>query len=264
MDDWVDSMEERNAYEKIVGILECVAEKGYNKKVKEISEMVSINRTSVYRIVEELVKMDMLLMDPETKRITIGPKAYHIGASYLRNSSVNEEIRNILSRTAEQFHMAIGYCVASSSITQGKVLNMFEVVNYEERHLRYESGAYYPINRGVYGKTLAAFYEPRDEMERIVRSVPLTASTARSIVDPDVLLAEYEEIRRTGICYSSGENSEGYFGIGMPVRNAKSRVIGCVGAAVPLYRFEEEKKEIVERLVRECVGEIEKLYLKFD
>ncbi len=257
-------MEERNAYEKIVTILECVAEKGYNKKVKDISEMVSINRTSVYRIVEELAKMDMLLVNPETKRITIGPKAYHIGASYLRNSSVNEAIRSILSRTAERFHMAIGYCVAANSITQGKVLNVFEVVNYEDRHMRYESGAYYPINRGVYGKTLAAFYEPRDEMERIVRSVPLTATTSRSIVDPEELLAEYEKIRQRGICYSSAENSEGYFGIGMPVRTAEGVVAGCVGAAVPLYGFEEERKEIVERLVRECVGEIEKLYLKFD
>lgn len=252
-------MEKLNAIEKAIAIMECVANEGNHKKIKDISALVGINRASVYRIVEQLQAHGLVFIDEETKKISIGIKAYQIGNSYINNIPSAEQIKYVLWEAAKAYPMSIGYCIKNEEIYKGRVQNIFEVSSINEGEVKHQIGRYYPVNRGSYGKTIMAFHEPQNEIKSILKSVPLYATTSKSITNIDDLLNEYSKIRKTGIGYSYEDTLEGYIGIGMPVRDMNGKVVGSVASACFIYDWNEEKQKIVETAIRKSVKEIEQI-----
>lgn len=252
-------MAELNALEKAIAIMECIANEGNKKKVKEISDILGINRASVYRIIEQLEELGLVFVDSESKRISIGLKAYQIGNSYINNIPSAEQIKYVLWEAAKAYPMSIGYCVKNDEIYKGRVQNIFEVSSLNEGEVKHQLGRYYPINRGAYGKTIMAFHEPQKEIKEILKTTPLYATTSKSITDVEPLLQEYKKIRKKGIGYSYEDTLEGYVGVGMPVRDMNGKVIGCVASACFIYDWDSEKQKIVEQAIEKSVKEIEQI-----
>lgn len=246
-----------NATGKIIAVLECAANEGCNKKIKEISELLEMDRSTVYRLVEQLAEQKMLKINPDTKRVTVGVKAFQIGTSFLHNGIIGEQIKYLIAKTSEKYPMAIG-CAATDEecIRKGQVFGLYEISTLTNIGFQYDEGRYYPINYGVYGRVLMANYEPREEMEKIVRSLKLEHYGGRSITDHDELLEEYDRIRSQNYAYCAGYISEGLGGVGAPVRNGAGRVIACIGAAVMDDTWDEQKKAEIIATIQECAGNV--------
>ena len=89
-----------------------------------------------------------------------------------------------------------------------------------------------PLHRTAVGKVLLAGLPPA-ERERLVRTLPMPASTARTHTDPDALLAEVAEVAERGWAQDHAEDESFVNCVAAPVRGADGRVRAAVSISVP-------------------------------
>lgn len=241
--------------EKTFMILKRLAHEPYEMTALELSEELKINRSTVHRILNTLKNQMLVLQNPFNKKYSLGPECYHIGIAYLNNQSNSEQIRYILNEVAMETKQSVGYAM----LVGGRIINIYEIENYQPIKIGYRPGSYYPIHCGVYGKTIMAFYEPIEELREIVYCSDLYRKTPYTITDPEELLKEYEKIRKNGYAISDEENLLGAIGIGAPVRNSKGKVIACVGVACLKSNLKDNELEFIKNKVIEGAQKISKL-----
>lgn len=240
---------------KIISIVRYIAKKPYSFTAIEISRDIGINRSTVHRILAELIEERMVIQNYTTKKYSLGPMAYHIGESYSHNKDYLIHIKYIVEDVAQQTKQSLGFTI----IEHGSIINIYEVESFQPIKIGYKQGTFYPINCGVYGKCIMAFYEPYEELEKIVYSTKLIKKTPNTITDPEMLLAEYSKIRKQGYAISDEENLLGAIGIGAPVRNFSGRVVGCLGAACVKNGLTESDFELTKVKTIEGAQKISKI-----
>jgi DNA-binding IclR family transcriptional regulator len=212
---------------KIVAIVKHLAKEPYSFTATEISRDLGVNRSTAHRILSDLMEEGIVIQNYTTKKFSLGPMAYHIGVSYTENKDYLIQIKYIVEEVAQQTGQSVGFTIMEN----GSIINIYEVESFQPIKIGYRQGEFYPINCGAYGKCIMAFYEPYEDLEKIVYSTKLVRKTQNTITDPEKLLEEYQQIRRQGYAVSDEENLLGAIGIGAPVRNFTGRVIGCLGVA---------------------------------
>lgn len=244
-----------SSIEKTILILKRLANEPFEMTALELSNELKMNRSTVHRILKTLKDEMLVLQNPLSKKYTLGPAAYHIGIAYINNQNNSEQIRYILNQVAQDTKQSVGYAM----LVGEKIINIYEIENYQPIKIGYRPGSFYPIHCGAYGKCIMAFFEPRKRLEEIVYSTHLDKKTQYTITDPEELLKEYERIRHMGYAISDEENLKGAVGIGAPVRNSKGKVIGCVAAACIKSVLTDEEFELVKNRVIAGAEEISKL-----
>jgi DNA-binding IclR family transcriptional regulator len=242
------------AINKALQIMKTFSEGDYAYSVIEISEKLNINRTTVYRILQELEQEMFVVQNKTDKKYRIGPVLYHIGTKYLYRNHNFDQIRAIVDEIALKTKQNVGYTV----IDNMKIMNLYESEVNMPVKITYQYGTYFPINAGAYGKTLMAFYEPLEELEQIVKNTVLEKRTLYTITDKEQLMNEYKKIREQGYAISDEENLIGAMGIGVPVYNGKGKVTSCIAvAAVKATLNKEDIKDFVV-LLKKGAQEISK------
>jgi DNA-binding IclR family transcriptional regulator len=98
-----------------------------------------------------------------------------------------------------------------------------------------------PLYAGASHKVMMAFLD--EEVQQEIMEEGLRSVTPETIVEPDVLREQLEQIRKHGWCISVGEFTEDVIGIAIPIQDSQGRVMGSVTVAGPKYRFSEEMVE---------------------
>ncbi|MGE5631857.1 MAG: IclR family transcriptional regulator [Caulobacteraceae bacterium] len=240
---------------KTVSIIRYLAERPYSFTAIEISRKLGINRSTVHRILAELIEERMVIQNYTTKKYSLGPMVYHIGVSYSDNKDYLLQIKCIVEDVARETKQSVGFTI----LEQGSIINIYEVESFQPIKIGYRQGEFYPINCGVYGKCIMAFHEPFEELDKIVHSAKLPKKTPNTITDPERLLAEYREIRKQGYAISDEEGLLGAIGVGAPVRDYSGEVIGCLGAALVKNGLAESDFELTKEKVIEGAQKISKL-----
>ncbi|MDO8212475.1 IclR family transcriptional regulator [Conexibacter sp. CPCC 206217] len=96
------------------------------------------------------------------------------------------------------------------------------------------------------GKVVLALQD-REQVESYLDE-GLTAFTPHTIVDPDVLLAELDEVRRRGVASDREEFGDDFCCIAAPVFNARRQAVAVLGISMTTHCFEAER-ELLEREV---------------
>lgn len=241
--------------EKAIATLKRLSEPPYEMTALELSKELRINRSSVHRMINTFMKEMMVLQNPITKKYSLGPEAYRIGNSYILSLNSMDQIRHIVTEVARETNQSVGYSVLSGE----KVVNIFEIENFQPIKIGYSPGTVYPINCGSYGKTIMAFYEPWEELVEIVNKAYLPKKTPYSITEPEELLKEYKKIRKQGYSISDEEGMIGAMGVGAPIKNSKGHVVGAIAAAVVKGTLDEKEFEFLKLKIIEGANKISKL-----
>ncbi|HYE84577.1 MAG TPA: IclR family transcriptional regulator [Clostridia bacterium] len=240
---------------KIISIIRFLTKKPYSFTAIEISRGLGINRSTVHRILAELIEERMVIQNLSTKKYSLGPMAYHIGTSYMNNKDYLVQIKNIVDDVAEQTKQSVGFTI----LENGSIINIYEVESYQPIKIGYRQGELYPINCGVYGKCIMAFYEPYEELKKIVYSMELVKKTPNSITEPERLLAEYDLIKKQGYAISDEEGLLGAIGVGAPVKDYSGKVVGCLGVALVKNGLTESDFELTKESIIKGAQRISKI-----
>lgn len=233
-----------SSLDKAISILEVLAKAPYSYSVTELSNIIDINRTTIYRILDTFEERNFIIRDKNTKKIMIGSALYNLGCTYLYNYSYEDKILEILNKISKETKESVGFAIREGET----VVSLYEIEVDQIMKMNYKPGTYYPINKGCYGKCLMAYYD-QDLIKELVNSKEYEKTCSNTLIEGDEILKEYENIRQQGYVISDCEVSAYAVGVGIPIFNAKGEVKACVATSFVKGHDYKEKVEFIKNLL---------------
>lgn len=218
--------------------------------VNELGRHLGLHKSTISRLLATLEERRLVRRDPSTDKFRLG-----IGVVELAGVVLNEfDLRHVAAPYLRQLWTATRENVNLGIWDSGKVL-MIEHLSSPER-IKYLGwvGAREPVHCTSMGKAMLAYMDP-DTVKGVVAG-PLIVYTHRTIVDPERLLRELEEIRRRGYSINEGESHEGHSAVAAALWRYPADLVGAIAVAGPSYRLSSERLEQCGEMVAQTAGEI--------
>jgi len=237
---------------RAVALLEAFSPEAASLTIGDLSRRTSLPRSTVHRLVVNLVRLGLLTRDPLTDRYRLGLMLARLGNVALGQRQIRDVARPIMERLVR----ATG---ESSQLAEldGELAIYTEKVESDRHKLSttHRVGDRVPLHSGGTGKCLLAFLEPA-YARRILGSAPLPRYTDRTLTEPDALMTHLAEIRARGFSVDNGETEAGLASIAAPVWDATGHLVGTLCVAGPSERILAERKDELARQVQAAADQI--------
>jgi len=209
-------------------------------------------KSSVYTILQQMVKMQYLTYIEKEKK-------YKIGSGLVRLSSMimsNHTIQNLARPVMEELAQLTGEDIYLGILESGKLLYIDKIEGTESVRVNFRIGTAIFAHVSSIGKLLLANLKPED-LEAVIKKNGLPALSSQTITDYNTLLEELKSIRENGISYSNEEAMDGLYSVGVPIKNVDNEIVAGICISAPISRF-LPKKELFTRLIQEAAQKISK------
>jgi DNA-binding IclR family transcriptional regulator len=242
--------------QKAMHILFHMGQNGPEMRIAEIASSLQMNKTTVYRLLGALEKLDLVQRDPENERYRLGLKLYELGTKAVRARTLQTEARRYLKEMARVTNEAVSLAVPGAG-------GIVCVERFDSPRtmitVRTPVGALFPAHCSAAGKAVLAYLSEHD-VDAIVSRRGLTRYTVNTHTQMDELKSDLRRIRQRGYALDEQELERGLNGIAAPVFLQDARVIGAVGIAGPTQRFQgkdlAEKVELVKSAARKIAANL--------
>lgn len=223
------------------------------KALTAISEEMGQSPATVYRILVTLEGRGLVEFDAGEQLWHIGPRAFVIGARFLRRTSLVERARPMLRKIME----ATGETANLAVEREGFVLFLSQVETHANIRAFFPPGTLSPMHASGIGKALLAEMDA-DRLKRVLGARPLESFTGQTITDPAALLAELEQIRAQGYSVDNEEKNAGMRCIAAPVFDLNGEPVAGLSVSGPTSRV---GSDAIERLSRPVIAAAQELTL---
>ena len=211
--------------------------------ITDIANGLKVSKAAVHRVLASLRSRDLIHLDVDTRRYSLGPAALILGLSALNKVDVRklalEEMRKLSAETDE---------TATLSVRSGMSRVYVDQVTPQRPYMIAVSiGKQYPLHAGSSSKAFLAFL-PEDEIEQYLAG-SLEHVTSSTQTDRNKLREDLKHIRERGWADSAGERQSGAASVAAPVFDDRGRVIAVLSVCGPVERFMPEQRMCVERLL---------------
>ena len=206
---------------------------------------------TVYRILVTLQGRGLVEFDPEAQLWHIGPRAFVIGARFLRRTSLVERARPIMRKLME----ATGETANLGIEKEGAVLFLSQVETHASIRAFFPPGTLSPMHASGIGKALLAHMDP-DRLTRHLARAKLDRFTDATITTPDALRANLAAARSAGYAVDDEEKNSGMRCIAAPVFDMNGEVVAGLSVSGPSSRVSVPLTEHLSRPVIEAAREL--------
>lgn len=220
-------------------------------ELSELARRTGINKSTASRILAALEKWKLVRQNPSTHRFSLGHVLIHLG-----NLASNQ------LQLPELFHFRLEKLAELTGETSSLViLDGDKAVYIDQVPSKSMIRSFPGVGSSVFlhctavGKILLSGM-PREKAERIIERSPLPALTYKTIVDPQALLKQIEEIKLKDYAIDDEETELGGRCIASPVRNSRGETIAAVGISGPSSRITPERIPELAKIVIEVAREI--------
>jgi DNA-binding IclR family transcriptional regulator len=216
-------------------ILEEIARHREGIGLADLSKRVGLHNSTTFHLAKTMVSLGYVRQARDTKRYRVGRPLFALAASALDEiEMVNlaTPILEDLSReSGESGHFAVRMGDAVVVIARTSGAGAFQLTD--------RVGVVRPAHCTALGKIVLASLRP-DQLKRFLERVELKPSTGRSITDPNALMREVAEVRRSALAIDDGEYNAEVRCVAVPVFNFTGDVIGALGVSGPVWRMTDE------------------------
>ncbi len=217
-----------------IALLKAFSEDEVEIGVSSLAKRLGVAKSTVHRLAVTLVSEGMLEQNPENERYRLGIALFGLGALVRRRMDVSSEARpylfNLRESTGETVHLAI--------LDRFEIMYIYNLESPQAIRMRSDIGVRKPAFCTAEGLVMLAFQPPALLNEIIARG--LTARTARTQTDPEVLWRTLERVRHDGYAIEDEESEVGMRSVAAPIRNANAEVVAAIGVAGPVQRLSDE------------------------
>lgn len=210
-----------------------------------------MSHSIVYRVLATFKEHGFLLQNPETQKYELGIKFWEYGQIVKSNLNISDLIlpsmEKLAAKTGESIFLTWldgleGICVEIAESSR----NVKFAVSIGSRT---------PLYAGASNKVIMA-YLPIEKQEQIMTQ-GLQEYTSKTILNPDELRGNLEDILQEGWCFSVGEYSDEIIGLAVPLFTGKGQVIGSLTVAAPEYRFPKSRVEGAKEQLLKTAREVQ-------
>ncbi len=200
--------------------------------ISELARMLALTRSTTHRYVATLATLGYLQQDDSTRRYRLGPRVLDLGFSTLGSLELREiaapHLRRLTDSTGHTSNLAI------RDDTDVILIDRVRGRQGRYHHLEFSLhvGSRLPSYCSATGKALLAFM-PRPELDRLLDRIDFVQRGPRTLTDRAALLAELENVRRTGVAVNDEELDSALRSIAAPVRSRSGEVVAAVNVAIP-------------------------------
>jgi len=231
--------------DRTVEILNTVHKSPSGLTLSQVSSRLGLPKTTVYRMLQALVKHDFLRKDNLTKVYRLGPALLSLAADSLNQwdlrSAALPHLRQLAHISNETVYLAV---------LHGDTAICLETIE-SDRSAQFfvKLGRKMDFHCAAAAKAILAFQSDA-QIEAILEHTPLIAYTSHTITDVTELREHLQEIRRQGYALCDGELEVGVRAIAAPIIATDQQAVGSVAIVAPAERLDvEARRELLPALL---------------
>jgi IclR family acetate operon transcriptional repressor len=232
-------------------ILEAVANSSAPVSLSELTEVLGIDRSSVYRLANTLKRRGFLAYPAGRKDYILGPTLWRLSHHYDWGTMLirvsREHLKQLASQTNETAHLAVREGKHALFIDHAAANHVIAVSG--------QTGESVPLYCTAHGKALLADLDQK-ELASLFGSGPLRQYTKQTIGTIAQLARVCAQIRSQGYSSDDGELQEGVRCVAAPIRAQSGAIVGSIGISAPAIRFPKDRYSVASEQVRAVAEEI--------
>lgn len=217
-------------------ILEAVARSPGPVTLSDLTDLLGIDRTSVFRLANTLKRRGFLASPNGRKDYVLGSSIWRLSRNYDWSKMLitisYEHLKTLALRTGETTHLAI---------REGK--NAFFIDHHASNHQQLvvsgQTGKSAPLYCTAHGKALLADCGER-ELKAIFGTARLESYTPRTVVSIRELAKQCARLKAEGYVVDDGEYREEVRCLAAPIRDLDGVVVASIGISAPVARMPRE------------------------
>jgi len=239
--------------ERAFHVIEMTAQLG-RVSTADIVTALGIPKTTAHRLVSNLEEFGFLEHGMERGRYQIGPRLLELATNILAASTSHGPIHALLMelsrRTAE---------TASLGVMRGsEVVYIDSAIGNSPLTLNFQKGHRAPAHCTSSGRVFLAHMEKK-QLDAYMLSGPWEPITPYTIVDPDRLRQEIEQVRKQGYATNDSEFAIGVVGAAVPIAGPNGRIIACLSISAPKARKSLEEVTLLIPVIQAAALRITKI-----
>jgi len=219
---------------KAIKLLECFSMERPELSIKELSEMLDIQKSTAHNIADTFKKLGYLSQNPETNKYLLGLGLLKF--SYTINSHLG--FRNFFMPFMEKISNKTNEVVFLGIPHGGEVLYLECHFPTGSRATRNILGERAHMHCTGLGKAMLAFL-PEHERNKYTAG-NLKKFTERTITDQGRLIKELELIRNRGYAVDNMEHEHGVTCVAFPVFGANRQIVAALSTSAPSLRLDDD------------------------
>ena len=217
-------------------LLEAVARAGRPVPLAELTPLLELDRSSVFRLANTLRLRGFLAQVPGTKEYVLGSAVWRLASQFrFRDSLVllaKESVNALAAEMGETTHLAI---------REGREAVLIDhQLTDQPVGVSAGSGFGVPLHCTSVGKALLADCD-LPELEAICGGDALPRFTRYTLVTLKALAADCRKTRQRGYSLDDEEHHERVRCIGAPIRDAAGAVVASIGVSAPAERIPKNR-----------------------
>ncbi|ACM61456.1 IclR family transcriptional regulator [Caldicellulosiruptor bescii] len=232
--------------ERAFEIIEALAVEPRGLTVSELSERLSLHKTTVHRILQTLLQRGYVQKDRHNLRYKLGVKFVEISSIYLNNIELKTEAHPYLRELVKMLNVTVHLAI----LDEFDVVYIDKVEQVNSIRLYSSIGKRVPAYCTALGKVLLSKYQDH-EIKKILKSIELKPYTQNTITDPEILLNEIILARERGWAVDNQELQPSIRCIAAPIYDYRNEIIAAISISAPVNILppemdEENAKKVVD------------------
>lgn len=218
--------------ERGLQIIELLALHSNGLTLTEIIQMLSISKSSAFRITSTLIFKNYLQKNETSKKITLSRKMLTLGISSMNEQSIVEVSIDYMRALRDELKESVmlGVILGNKGTILEQVSSSFPV------KLFVEPGTQFNLHTSVGGKSILANL-PKEEADAIIKSMNLFKCTENTIVSKKEFREQLLEIKENGFAIDNGEDIQGIHCVGAPIFNEYGYPVAALWITAPHGRL---------------------------
>ncbi|MCW9032702.1 MAG: IclR family transcriptional regulator [Alphaproteobacteria bacterium] len=217
-------------------LLQCLSHADMGLALTEVSESLGLAPSTAHRLLNSMLQMGFVDLDPETGRWTVGVNAFSVGNAYLKKRDYIAQARpfmkQLMLQTGETSNMAI--------LEGSSVVFVSQVECKEVMRMVVQVGNRGPLHASGVGKALLSTL-PAKEALALIRQAGMPQLTGKTITTPSDYAQELEAIRKQGFAVDDEEQSMGLRCIAANIYDEFGDALAAISISGPTVRVSEAR-----------------------
>jgi DNA-binding IclR family transcriptional regulator len=223
------------AVERALQIMECFDDEHPERGISDIAQAVSLHKATAHRIVTTLVNYGYLERVEDGQKYRLGLELPNLGYKVLRRMDLRKEAVPFMKQLVAEWDETCDLSI----FDQGEVFYIEIVRGNRALTISAAVGQRLPVHATASGKLFLA-YLPEEQLHDIF-SRAMVAFTEKTVISPDELRRQLDEIRRQGYAVDYEEFEHGVCAIAAPIFNRSGKVIAAIGGPSPMSRMTSDR-----------------------
>jgi IclR family transcriptional regulator, acetate operon repressor len=237
--------------DRALSILEAVAKSGEPVALGDLTTLLAIDPSNVFRLANTLKRRGFLANPNGRKTYVLGPFIWQLSRKYdwsrMLIGICHEHVQLLADRTGETAHLAVREGRQVFFIDHQASTRQSLVVSGQ-------TGGFLPLHSTAHGKALLADCGV-PELKALYGSRRLERFTPRTIASIPQLAKACADIRAKGFAVDDAEYVEDIRCVAAPIRDREGVVIASIGISAPATRFPKERDPVFARHVIDVAAE---------